>query len=164
MPHDHAAGGHAHDHTAGANAKMLGWALALTSVYLVAEVIGGIVFNSLALLSDAAHMLTDVAALVIALMAIRLGQRPADERRTFGYRRFEILAAAFNAVLLFGIAIYVFVEAIERFTQPQEVQSWGMISMEGMKSMICPASVCSHFQSTLPILISDTISHLQVNV
>jgi cobalt-zinc-cadmium efflux system protein len=129
MPHDHAAGGHAHDHTAGANAKMLGWALALTSVYLVAEVIGGIVFNSLALLSDAAHMLTDVAALVIALMAIRLGQRPADERRTFGYRRFEILAAAFNAVLLFGIAIYVFVEAIERFTQPQEVQSWGMMAV-----------------------------------
>lgn len=129
MPHDHAAGGHAHDHTAGANAKMLGWALTLTATYLVAEVVGGVVFNSLALLSDAAHMLTDVAALVIALMAIKLGQRPADERRTFGYRRFEILAAAFNAVLLFGIAIYVFVEAIERFTQPQEVQSWGMLAV-----------------------------------
>jgi len=108
---------------------MLGWALALTSTYLVAEVIGGIVFNSLALLSDAAHMLTDVAALVIALLAIKLGQRSADDRRTFGYRRFEILAAAFNAVLLFAIAIYVFVEAIERFTEPQEVQSWGMLAV-----------------------------------
>jgi len=129
MPHDHTAGGHAHDHTAGASARMLGWALALTSTYLVAEVIGGIVFNSLALLSDAAHMLTDVAALVIALLAIKLGQRSADDRRTFGYRRFEILAAAFNAVLLFAIAIYVFVEAIERFTEPQEVQSWGMLAV-----------------------------------
>jgi len=99
---------------------MLGLALALTSAYLVAEVIGGIVFNSLALLSDAAHMLTDVAALVIALMAIRLGQRPADERRTFGYRRFEILAAAFNPVLLFAIAIYVFVEAIKRSPNPRK--------------------------------------------
>jgi cobalt-zinc-cadmium efflux system protein len=132
MAHDHGAAGHSHDHTAGANTKMLGWALALTSVYLVAEVIGGFVFNSLALLSDAAHMMTDVAALVIALLAIKLGQKPADDRRTFGYRRFEILAAAFNAVLLFGIAIYVFVEAIGRFKQPQEVQSWGMMIVAGI--------------------------------
>lgn len=127
MVHDHAAGGHAHDHTTGTNAKMLGWALALTFSYLIAEVIGGLVFNSLALLSDAAHMLTDVAALVIALLAIKLGKRAADDRRTFGYRRFEILAAAFNAVLLFMIAIYVFVEAIQRFTDPEPVQSWGML-------------------------------------
>jgi len=127
MAHDHGEAGHAHDHTAGANAKMLGWALALTSTYLIAEVIGGIVFNSLALLSDAAHMLTDVAALVIALLAIRMGKKAPDEKRTFGYRRFEILAAAFNAVLLFFIAIYVFVEAIKRFSQPEEVQSWGMM-------------------------------------
>jgi len=127
MAHDHGAAGHSHDHTAGANAKMLGWALALTSAYLVAEVVGGFWFNSLALLSDAAHMLTDVAALVIALMAIRLGQRAPDDKRTFGYRRFEILAAAFNAVLLFAIAIYVFVEAVQRFTSPEPVQSWGML-------------------------------------
>jgi len=127
MAHDHGSTGHSHDHTAGANAKMLGWALALTSAYLAAEVVGGIVFNSLALLSDAAHMMTDVAALVIALLAIRLGRKAPDDKRTFGYRRFEILAAAFNAVLLFGIAIYVFVEAIRRFTEPQEIQSWGMM-------------------------------------
>jgi len=131
-PHDHAGGDHSHDHTAGANAKMLGWALALTSVYLIAEVVGGIVFNSLALLSDAAHMLTDVAALVIALIAIRVGRKAPDDRRTFGYRRFEILAAAFNALLLFGIAIYIFVEAIRRFTAPQEVQSWGMMLVAGI--------------------------------
>lgn len=128
MAHDHGgAAGHSHDHTAGANAKMLGWALALTSTYLVAEVIGGFWFNSLALLSDAAHMMTDVAALVIALMAIKLGQKAPDDKRTFGYRRFEILAAAFNAVLLFAIAIYVFVEAVKRFSDPEPVQSWGML-------------------------------------
>ncbi|MGC7532250.1 cation transporter, partial [Pandoraea pneumonica] len=76
MAHDHASdAGSSHDHTAGTNAKMLTWALCLTATYLVAEVIGGFVFNSLALLSDAAHMLTDVAALVIALMAIRLGRK-----------------------------------------------------------------------------------------
>ncbi|MCU6453344.1 cation diffusion facilitator family transporter [Sphingomonas sp. A2-49] len=124
--HDHTQG-HSHDHTAGANATMLKWALGLTSTYLVAEVIGGFYFNSLALLSDAAHMLTDVAALVIALLAIRFGQKSADDRRTFGYRRFEILAAAFNAVLLFAIAIYVLVEAIKRFSSPEPVQSTGMM-------------------------------------
>ncbi|MES2055297.1 MAG: cation diffusion facilitator family transporter [Pseudomonadota bacterium] len=125
--HDHAAGGHAHDHTAGANATKLKWALGLTATYLVAEVIGGFYFNSLALLSDAAHMMTDVAALIIALLAISFGQKPADSRRTFGYRRFEILAAAFNAVLLFAIAIYVLVEAIRRFSNPEPVQSTGMM-------------------------------------
>lgn len=125
--HDHGSGGHAHDHTAGANAKMLGIALALTATYFVAEVIGAFVFNSLALLSDAAHMLTDVAALVIALLAIRIGQRAADDQRTFGYKRFEILAAAFNALLLFAVAIYVLVEAIQRFSEPEPVQSTGMM-------------------------------------
>ncbi|CAM3048140.1 MULTISPECIES: cation diffusion facilitator family transporter [Bacteria] len=125
--HDHSHGAGGHNHAAGANAKMLSWALALTFTYFIAEVIGGFVFNSLALLSDAAHMMTDVMALVIALLAIKLGQKPADDKRTFGYRRFEILAAAFNAVLLFGVAIYVFVEAIKRFSTPQEVQSWGML-------------------------------------
>jgi cobalt-zinc-cadmium efflux system protein len=125
--HDHGSGGHAHDHIAGANAKMLGWALALTSIYLVAEVIGAFVFNSLALLSDAAHMMTDVAALAIALVAIRVGQRPADDKRTFGYKRFEILAAASNAMLLFAVAIYVLVEAVQRFREPETVQSTGML-------------------------------------
>jgi cobalt-zinc-cadmium efflux system protein len=125
--HDHGAGGHAHDHTAGANAKALTWALALTSIYLVAEVVGAFVFNSLALLSDAAHMMTDVAGLAIALLAIRIGQRPADDRRTFGYKRFEILAAAFNALLLFAVAIYVLVEAVQRFREPEAVQSAGMM-------------------------------------
>lgn len=125
--HDHGAGGHAHDHTAGANAKALTWALALTSIYLVAEVVGAFVFNSLALLSDAAHMMTDVAALAIALLAIRIGQRPADDKRTFGYKRFEILAAAFNALLLFAVAIYVLVEAVQRFREPEAVQSTGMM-------------------------------------
>ena len=128
MPaHDHSSGGHAHDHTAGANAKMLGFALALTAAYLLAEVVGAFVFNSLALLSDAAHMLTDVAALVIALMAIKIGQKAADDRRTFGYKRFEILAAAFNALLLFAVAIYVLIEAVQRFREPEPVQSTGML-------------------------------------
>ena len=127
MAHDHGEAGHSHDHTAGANAKMLRWALALTATYLVAEVVGAFVFNSLALLSDAAHMMTDVAGLVIALMAIHLGKKAADDKRTFGYKRLEILAATFNAILLFVVAMYILYEAIQRFREPQSIQSTGML-------------------------------------
>src|SRR3546814_4814475 len=103
----HSHVGHSHHHTSGANSRRLALALTLTTIFLIAEVIGAYVFNSLALLSDAAHMFTDAAALGIALAAIKVGQRPADDQRTFGYRRFEILAAAFNALLLFAVAVYV---------------------------------------------------------
>ncbi len=71
--------------------------------------------------------MTDVAALAIALVAIRGGQRPADDRRTFGYKRVEILAAAFNALLLFGVAIYVLIEAVRQFRDPEPVRSTGMM-------------------------------------
>lgn len=132
MAHDlqsHSPGHHHHDHTAGANARMLGWALVLTSAYLIAEIAGAFWFNSLALLSDAGHMLTDVAALAIALLAIEVGQRPADDKRTFGYRRMEVLAAAFNALMLFAVAIYVLIEAVQRIREPQHVATTGMLAI-----------------------------------
>lgn len=137
--HDHGAqetGSHAHDHTAGANAKSLTIALALTGTFLIAELVGAWLFNSLALLSDAAHMFTDAAALAIALAAIRIGQRPADKKRTYGYRRFEILAAAFNALLLFAVAAYVLYEGIQRFITPQPVQSLGMLGVAAVGLLV----------------------------
>jgi cobalt-zinc-cadmium efflux system protein len=122
--HNH---GHAHNHAAGANSRMLAIALGLTTAFLITEIIGSFLFNSLALLSDAAHMFTDSAALAIALAAVKIGQRPADDVRTFGYRRFEILAAAFNALLLFAVAGYVLYEGIKRFFEPTAVESTGML-------------------------------------
>ena len=123
-------GGHAgHNHGAGATTKRLAIALSLTSVFLVAELIGAFLFDSLALLSDAAHMFTDSAALAIALAAVKIGQRPPDDNRTFGYRRFEILAAAFNAILLFAVAGYVLIEGIGRFFDPKPVESVGMLTV-----------------------------------
>lgn len=120
--------GHAaHDHTAGANQRSLKIALVLTTAFLFVELVGGIVTQSLALISDAAHMFTDVAALAIALMAIRIAKRPADDKRTFGYHRFEILAAAFNAMLLFGVAVYILYEAYLRLKAPPDIQSTGML-------------------------------------
>ncbi|MBP6014265.1 MAG: cation transporter [Alphaproteobacteria bacterium] len=122
--HDHH--GHAHGAGQGSERRLL-LALALTSAFLVAEVVAGLVFNSLALLSDAAHMFTDSAALAIAVAAVRIGSRASDSRRTFGYRRFEVLAAAFNSVLLFGVAIYIAVEGARRLLEPEPVQSLGML-------------------------------------
>lgn len=125
--HDH--GGHSHDHTKGASGKMLAWALVLTGSVLIAELIGAWAFKSLALLSDAAHMFTDAAALAIALAAIKIGERPADEKRSFGYRRFEILAAAFNAVLLFVAGAYILFEGILRLLNPEPVGTVGMLAV-----------------------------------
>ena len=102
-------------------------ALALTSSFMVAEVVGGVVTGSLALISDAAHMFTDTAALAIALAAMQIAKRPVDSRRTFGYHRFEILAAAFNALLLFGVALYILFEAWQRFSEPPSVDSLPML-------------------------------------
>jgi cobalt-zinc-cadmium efflux system protein len=116
-----------HDHTVGANQRSLKIALGLTTTFLLVELVGGVVTQSLALISDAAHMFTDVAALAIALVAIHIAKRPADGRRTFGYHRFEILAAAFNAMLLFGVAVYIVYEAYLRLKAPPEIHSTGML-------------------------------------
>jgi cobalt-zinc-cadmium efflux system protein len=118
---------HGHSHTAGANERSLKIALALTTTFLVVELVAGVLTQSLALISDAAHMFTDTAALAIALVAIRMGKRAADTKRTFGYHRFEILAAAFNAMLLFGVAVYIGFEAYLRLKSPPEVNASGML-------------------------------------
>lgn len=118
---------HAHAIPSTQNERALWWALGLTSTFLIAEVVAGILLNSLALLADAAHMFTDAAALGIALVAVRIARRPADAKRTYGYHRFEILAAAFNALLLFGVAIYILYEAYARFRTPADIQPVGMM-------------------------------------
>lgn len=121
--------GHAHspNELRAGHERVLWIALALTTTFMVAEVVGAVVTGSLALLSDAAHMFTDSAALAISLVAIVIAKRAADAQRTFGYYRFEILAAAFNAILLFAVAIYILYEAYQRLHAPQEIQTLGML-------------------------------------
>jgi cobalt-zinc-cadmium efflux system protein len=119
--------GHSHALPTSQNEKYIWTALGLTSTFLIVEVIGGLVTGSLALISDAAHMLTDTMALAIALAAIRIARKAPDAKRTFGYHRFEILAAAFNAVLLFLVAMYILYEAYQRFRSPAEIESTGML-------------------------------------
>jgi len=107
--------------------KPLWWALGLTTSYLIVEVVGAFWTNSLALLSDAAHMATDAIGLVIALTAVRLSRRPPDARRTYGYARLEALGAVVNGLLLFGVGLYILWEAIDRFREPQAIASTGMM-------------------------------------
>ena len=121
--------GHTHEHGAHATAHegSLWWALGLTGIFLLVEIAGGLLTNSLALLSDAAHMATDTAGLVIALAAVRLSRRPPDARRTFGFARVEALGALANGVLLMGVAGYILWEAAERFRDPPAVAATGML-------------------------------------
>ncbi|KAA5838667.1 cation transporter [Pseudomonas chlororaphis] len=119
--------GHSHGQVRAGHERTLWMALGLTGSFMIAEVIGAFVTGSLALLSDAAHMMTDALALAISLVAIQVGKRAADRKRTFGYARFEILAAAFNALLLFVVAFYILFEAWQRLSAPAEIQSTGML-------------------------------------
>lgn len=112
---------------AGKHRKRLMLVLALTSTYMIAEVVGGLVTGSLALIADAGHMLTDVFGLALALFAIWFGSRSASPQRTYGYYRAEILASLANAMLLFFVSGYILYEALRRFQAPPEVQSGPMM-------------------------------------
>jgi len=121
--HDHDHGGHSHSHShATANRKALWWVLVLTAGYLVAEVIGGILSGSLALIADAGHMALDVAAVALGLFASWVSQRPPTPTKTYGYYRAEILAALLNGITLVIVSLWIFYEAYERFGSPPEVK------------------------------------------
>jgi len=127
--HDHGHDqdhGHNHDFRA-ASRKALSIALVLLVAIFVAELIGGLISGSLALLADAAHLLTDVAAIILALVAQWFGTRPSCATRSYGFRRVEILAALINGVTLWGISGYIVYEAIGRLQHPPEVSSVPLI-------------------------------------
>lgn len=122
--------GHEHGPSAGPeNRTRLALTLGLVVLYMGAEVVGGILTNSLALLADAGHMLSDAAALGLALFALWFARRPAPISHTFGYYRAEILAALANGATLVAISIYIFWEALQRFREPPEVQGGLMMAV-----------------------------------
>lgn len=118
------------------------WAIALTTVTLVAEVAGGLWTNSLALLSDAAHVFLDLFALILSLAAIRLAAIPVSDTRTFGWHRTEVFASFINGVTVFLMAVGIFYEAWGRFFHPQEVKSFPMfvIATIGLAANLLSAS------------------------
>lgn len=128
MSHEHEhRHNHAHLHTA--NKRVLRTSLMVIGIFMLIEIVGGILTNSLALLSDAGHMFSDAFALGLSLWAMSLGERPADLRNTFGYRRFEVLAAAFNGITLLVIAALIAYEAAGRFVSPPPIATSGMLAV-----------------------------------
>lgn len=120
MSHNHSHH-EAHTHRIAGNKRRLTYALVLAGVYMIAEVVGGIITNSLALLADAGHMLADVAAIALSLAAMWIAERPPSSQRTYGYYRAEILAALVNGATLVAIAIFIIYEALDRLREPEEV-------------------------------------------
>lgn len=121
-----------HEHQQRRSARSLGrlkLALVLTFLYMIAEAVGGWLINSLALVADAGHMLTDVAALTLTLFAIWFAARPATSRKTYGYYRLEILAAFVNGVALVLLSIWIIYEAVERWQAPPEIAGGHLISI-----------------------------------
>jgi cobalt-zinc-cadmium efflux system protein len=126
---------HEHAHALPSNRKRLALALGITLTILVAEVVGSILTGSLALLVDAAHMLTDAGGLALALFAASLMNRPATSRRTWGYGRAEVLAATAQAAILLGVGIFVVVEGIQRLISPPEMAS-GQLALFGIIGLV----------------------------
>ena len=122
--HTHEHGGESRERV---NRRPLLIALLITATFLIVEVIGGLLTNSLALLADAGHMVTDVAALGLSLLAIWLASRPATAERSFGFYRAEVLAALVNSATLIAISIYIFWEAFQRLGEPLDVKSGPML-------------------------------------
>jgi cobalt-zinc-cadmium efflux system protein len=143
--HDHSHAGHGHDHAISADAdrRKLGIALGLILAFMAVEVAVGIAASSLALLSDAAHMLTDAAAIALALVAIRLARRPARGAFTFGLKRAEILSAQFNGATLLVLGLLVVVEGVRRIVNPPDVEGGAVliVALVGIAVNVAATSV-----------------------
>ncbi len=162
----------AHSHGEAPTRGRLLSVLVVTGTIMVAEVIGGFWAGSLALLADAGHMLTDFLALVVTFTAMALGARPRDPRRTYGYRRLEILAALINGVALVVISGSIFYEAVQRWMSPRHVHvgTMGVIAVIGLLANILGLYLLGHDRENLNVrgaflhILGDTLSSVGVAV
>jgi cobalt-zinc-cadmium efflux system protein len=170
--HGHSHDNHGHPHGGGSqNRRALSIALAITATYTVAEVIGGLITGSLALLADAGHMLSDNFSLGLALFAFWLSAKPPTPERSFGYKRAEILAALVNGMTLVAISIWIFYEAYRRFQDPPEILGgWMMaVAVMGLFVNVAAALVLSrsegeslNLQGALRHIIADLLGSVGV--
>ncbi|RMG78769.1 MAG: cation transporter, partial [Bacteroidetes bacterium] len=163
---------HHHDHKNIDNVqqvskKRLGITIFLNFLITVVEIIGGIVSGSLSLISDALHNFSDGIAVILSYFAVKLNEKPKNEKYTFGYKRAEILTAVFNASVLIGISIYLFIEAIDRLSNPSNIDSGLMIwvasiglvaNIAGTLLLKKDASHSLNIKSAYLHLLSDAIS------
>ncbi|MBX9604682.1 MAG: cation diffusion facilitator family transporter [Gammaproteobacteria bacterium] len=158
---------------AGRHKSRLVAALALTATFMTVEVVGGLWTGSLALLADAAHMLTDAGGLALALIAIRFSERPATPQRTYGYVRMEILSALTNAVVLLLLTIYILYEAYQRFLNPPDILGGPMlvvavvglaVNLASMKLLSAGSSESLNVKGAYFEVLSDMLGSLGVIV
>ena len=124
--HNHSEAGHTHD-VSNLSGKKIFWVTLLNAIITIAEIVGGILSGSLALLSDAAHNLTDTVAIALSYFANKIAQKPKDAKRTYGYKRAEILSAFINSTVLLAISIVLIFEAFKRFKSPESINGTLMI-------------------------------------
>lgn len=124
---DHAHHDHAHGARVDAPTKAIGAALAVTATVFVAELVGGVISGSVALLADAMHMLSDAAGLIIAMAAVLVGKRAATSYATYGYRRVEVLAAMINAATVLAVSAWIAIEALRRLRDPAPIDTGPMM-------------------------------------
>ena len=136
MAHDHDHSHHHLHHAGHDSQRRLAWAILLTGGFMVAEVVGGILSGSLALLADAGHMLTDTAALGLAWFAAWISRRPADQKRSYGYHRVQTLAAFVNGLTLIAIVVWIAIEAIRRFLSPVAVMGLPMLTIAALGLLV----------------------------
>lgn len=158
MGHNHSHD-HSHHHTS--NTRVLFVSFILIFTFMIVEAIGGFLTNSLALLSDAGHMLSDAAALGLSLLAFKIGEKKATQDKTYGYRRFEIIAAFINGITLMAISIYIFYEAFLRFSDPPNVSaSMMMIAFIGLVVNILVAWMLMRGDSKENLNIRSALLHV----
>ena len=170
--HSHAAAGPSIT-SAGRHKSRLTVALALTTTFMAVEVVGGLWTGSLALLADAAHMLTDAGGLALALIAIRFAERPATPQRTYGYARMEVLSALSNGVVLLLLTIYILYETYQRFLSPPEILGGPMlivamvgvtVNLASMKLLSAGSSKSLNMKGAYFEVLSDMIGSIGVIV
>ena len=169
--HDHGHGHHAEHGRAAEGRRGLLLALGITLIMMIAEIIGGLLSNSLALLSDAGHMFTDALALALSFFAMKFAEMPATERKTFGFYRLEILAALANGVILVLISLYILYEAYLRIREPEPVQSTLMLIVAAVGlvvNVVGALFLVKHHETNLNIrgaflhIIGDAVSSVGV--
>lgn len=168
--HDHGAGGHTHD-VSNLSGKKIFWVTVLNATITIAEIVGGILSGSLALLSDAVHNLSDTIAIALSYFANRIAQKPKDARRTYGYMRAEILSAFINSAVLLAISVLLIFEAYKRIKSPDSIDGNLMIIVAtiGLAANFISVYLLerdSHenlnIKSSYLHLLSDTISSVGV--
>lgn len=136
MGHDH----HHHNDTEDMGDRRLAWAIGINMALTLAQVVGGIISGSLALIADALHNFSDAAALLIAWVARRIGRKPPDTFKTFGYKRAEVIAALINLVTLVLVGLYLIYEALWRIYEPQRIDGWTVVVVAGVALVIDTAT------------------------